>query len=263
MRSVAIVFITCLISCHSSGTNEAVTGPDSLALEQNMLLVPDESVLDSVKFSINSDTAYSYKKALVQLQARRNSWLASYQSQANKLGKDSILLLAGKDLENTLVQSLFPFWYGTTWDFNGISNTPGEGQIACGYFVSTTLKHAGCNLNRYRVAQQSAKKACEIFALGDSVCRIQPLDIDDFKAKTAHFKDGLYCIGLDYHVGFLLKRDGHYFFIHSSYVGIDGVSIEPIEEAQAFYSQVYYLTALTSNKKFVRSWLEGSLMDYR
>ena len=263
MRYSAFVSFVCLISCHSSGTNDAVTGPDSLALEQNMLPAPDEPALDSVKFSINSDTTYSYKKALVQLQARRNSWLASYQSQPNKMGQDSILLLAGKDLENTLVQSIFPFWYGTAWDFNGISNVPGEGQIACGYFVSTTLKHAGCNLNRYRVAQQSAKKACEIFALGDSVWRIQPADIDDFKAKASHLKDGLYCIGLDYHVGFLLKREGRYFFIHSSYVGIDGVSLETIEESPAFYSQVYYLSALSTNKKFVKAWLSGNFINHQ
>ncbi len=58
----------------------------------------------------------------------------------------------------TLIDSIFPAWYDTPWDFNGISNVPGEGEIACGYFVSTTLKHAGFNLNRYKLAQQGANE---------------------------------------------------------------------------------------------------------
>jgi len=253
-----------MIACYSSGTNhEVVKAADSIALVQDVSIDNELITLDSIKYRLNADTQSSYMEALVHLESRRKSWLKSYQLSSTKVAKDSILLEAGKDLENTLLQSLFPFWYGTAWDFNGISNVPGEGQIACGYFVSTTLKHAGCNLNRYKVAQQSSKKACQIFSLGDSVWRIQPTDVDAFKRKTAHFADGLYCIGLDYHVGYLLKRDGRYFFIHSSYVGIDGVSIEPIEESQAFYSQVYYLSAMTGNKRFVKRWLEGGLMDYR
>jgi len=264
MRYAAIVIIIGLISCSSAGSKNHPSSPvDSANVVLYASMEDEEPSLDSIKFRINADTQHTYKEALVQLQARRNSWLASYRLGSGELAKDSILVLAGKDLENTLVQSLFPFWYGTAWDFNGISNVPGEGQIACGYFVSTTLKHSGCNLNRYKVAQQSSKKACEIFALGDSVHRYQPVDVEDFKSKTAYLADGLYCIGLDYHVGYLLKRDGRYFFIHSSYVGIDGVSIEPIEEAQAFYSQVYFLSAITSNKAFVKRWIEGGLMDYR
>ena len=264
MRYAAILLVNALISCSSSGTNHHQSNPsDSTIVVSDIPEVEEELTLDSIKFRIHADTQHTYKEALAHLQTRRSSWRINYGLSSSIDAKDSILIKAGKDLENTLVQSLFPFWYGTAWDFNGISNVPGEGQIACGYFVSTTLKHAGCNLNRYKVAQQSSKKACEIFALGDSVHRYQPIDVEDFKTKTAHVADGLYCIGLDYHVGYLLKRDGRYFFIHSSYVGIDGVSIEPIEEAQAFYSQVYYLSAITSNKAFVKRWIEGGLMDYR
>jgi hypothetical protein len=40
------------------------------------------------------------------------------------------------------------------WDYNGYTNTPKNGVIACGYFVSTTLKHFGFNLNRYDVAKK-------------------------------------------------------------------------------------------------------------
>ena len=59
-------------------------------------------------------------------------------------------------LFNSMIDSIFPAWMGTNWDFNGTSNVPKQGEIACGYFVSTTLKHVGFNLNRYKLAQQAA-----------------------------------------------------------------------------------------------------------
>ena len=42
-----------------------------------------------------------------------------------------------------LRDDLLPAWNGTAWAMNGTSQVPGRGSIACGYFVSTTLMHAG------------------------------------------------------------------------------------------------------------------------
>ena len=39
--------------------------------------------------------------------------------------------IAGKVLYQTMADSLIPFWYGTPWDYNGISQKPGNGKIAC------------------------------------------------------------------------------------------------------------------------------------
>src|SRR6478609_2933662 len=64
--------------------------------------------------------------------------------------KDSIY----RYFQQTLYQKMVPYWLGTTWDFNGYTAIPGQGTVACGYFVSTTLRHMGVNVNRYKLAQQ-------------------------------------------------------------------------------------------------------------
>jgi hypothetical protein len=38
------------------------------------------------------------------------------------------------------------------------SETPGRGEIACGYFVSTVLRDAGFGVERVRLAQQASER---------------------------------------------------------------------------------------------------------
>lgn len=245
-----------LASSYSAFTQQVTEGTEEIeGIEPDSMMKEPEMVLDSVAYELNSDSLHDYKTVLALIINQRIYWQGKYAQEVSPKGKDSILVLAGKDLENSLVQGVFPFWYGTPWDFNGISNVPGEGQIACGYFVSTTLKHVGFSLNRYKVAQQSSKRACEIFARGEKVLRISPADVEALKLKLENLEPGLYCVGLDYHVGFLLKRKDRYFFIHSTYFGADGVVIEPIETSPAFYSQTYYMSPITTNKVLIKDWL--------
>jgi hypothetical protein len=78
------------------------------------------------------------------------------QTQRKYNKGDSSIYSARTYLMKTLKQQIFPSWYGTSWDFNGYTEKPLNGKIACGYFVTTTLKHIGFNLNRYKIAQQDA-----------------------------------------------------------------------------------------------------------
>ena len=58
-------------------------------------------------------------------------------------------------LTRSIYNDLLPAWYGTPWDFNGTSEVPQQGKIACGYFVSTILRDAGWKVERVRLAQQA------------------------------------------------------------------------------------------------------------
>ena len=48
------------------------------------------------------------------------------------------------------------YWSGTGWDYNGVSRTPGQGSIACGYFVTTLLQDLGFSVERVRLAQAAS-----------------------------------------------------------------------------------------------------------
>ncbi len=96
-----------------------------------------------------SEPETNYNLLLESIQTKRldlrNTYLASEIEE-----KDSILKLTKNYLEETLVEDIFNYWYGTPWDFNGTTNIPNQGSIACGYFVTTTLKHLGFNIPRFK-----------------------------------------------------------------------------------------------------------------
>ena len=155
-----------------------------------------------------------------------------------------------------LVDSVFPAWDGTKWDFNGITNVPRQGVIACGYFVSTTLKHVGFNLNRYKMAQQAASVIIKETCGKKQVSRFHDMDtlLITLRAKP----NGLYIVGLDYHVGFLLVEDERVYFIHSDFFN-GKVVRELAKNSVAFSSStVYVLGQLTGNTNLIKKWLNGS-----
>jgi len=154
-------------------------------------------------------------------------------------------------LLNTYNSILFPYWKGTPWDYNGYTNIPKQSYIACGYFVSTTLKHLGFNWNRYKLAKMYSKDIVE------SVCD----SVYEFKTKTElntyvrYRPDNLYILGLSGHVGLVLKYNGNLWFIHSDYYNSRGPVKESIELSNALNdSNVFWCgTFLTS--KNINNWL--------
>ena len=74
-----------------------------------------------------------------------------------------------KSFTELLLNKIIPYWYGTTWSFNGHTSKPNQGEIACGYFVSTTLKDMGLKLNRYCLAQKSPIDEAKFLSCGASI----------------------------------------------------------------------------------------------
>jgi len=170
-----------------------------------------------------------------------------------------ILDSAAQYFTKSLLNEIIPYWYGTPWDFNGHTNIPNEGEVACGYFVSTTLKHMGVKLNRYRMAQQASKLEVESVAIKQN--RVIFSNDENISKKLTALKEGIYIVGLDNHVGYIYKHGGMSYFIHSSYI-TDRVMIELAEDSEAFPSDVYYLGAVT-NTDFIRKWLVGETLKIK
>lgn len=153
--------------------------------------------------------------------------------------------------------SVFPHWIGTTWDYNGYTNEPGEGKlIACGYFVSTTLKHMGFNWNRFELAKLYSKAIVETITADITHYNNRDSLINDLLAKP----DNLYIVGLDSHVGTLLKRGEAVWFIHSNYYGLKGPDKEIAAISQAFNdSGSWYVGTFLSDEN-IEKWLNGTLI---
>jgi len=154
-----------------------------------------------------------------------------------------------------LLNDIVPHWYGTEWDFNGHSNIPNDGEIACGYFVSTTLKHLGFNVNRYKMAQQAGLIEAKMLQPKSELKIFSNETFIALKTKlNAVYSNGLYFVGLDNHVGYVLIKDKELFFLHSSYC-VDKVIIERAETSPCFPSNLYVFAEISTNGNLVEQWI--------
>jgi hypothetical protein len=219
----------------------------------------DSAAIDSGYYAIQLQPVGNYENTKKTCNQKRQNLYLKYQSAKTDTAKQKILDEARWTLTENLLNRIFPSWYGTKWAFEGYTAQPGKGEVACGYFVSTTLKHSGFNLDRYRLAQKNPEtEACSI-QCSDSIERLENISPQEIRSVfMSQKKDGLYFAGLDAHVGFLLKRKGELFFIHSNYIGDGGVTIEKVVFSDAFASSSrYYIACITHNNRLVQAWMAG------
>ena len=183
------------------------------------------------------------------------NYQAKLDCSINKLKSSKSGSLNSESFYFIMTDSVFPDWIGTKWDFNGISNAPGKGMIACGYFVSTTLKHIGFNLNRYKLAQQGASTVVDVLCGKDKMRSVLESDIIQ---KLKNLGDNrLYVVGLDYHIGFLAVENNQVYFIHSDYFK-GKVVREKADDSISFSStNAYVYGELTNNQSLFTKWKNG------
>ncbi len=160
---------------------------------------------------------------------------------------------------NQLVDNIIPHWYGTPWSFGGHTAIPNQGKIACGYFISTTLRDMGVNLNRYKLAQKSPIDEAKMISCGAVINTVvQDTPEKAFDEINGLTEEGLYFIGFDEgHVGYLLKREGELLLIHSNYLAPVSVCIETLKESRVFkrFSK-FHLVAISHNDTLLQRWLD-------
>ncbi|MGB0522022.1 MAG: hypothetical protein ACPGJS_03640 [Flammeovirgaceae bacterium] len=214
-----------------------------------------------------SDINYKPKGQYQSLKAKVKQRQAHYQASLQDTTQISKSLLdrVRTEVTNVLLQEIIPFWYGTEWDFNGYTATPQQGEIACGYLVSTTLRDAGFRLNRYHLAQQASYFAALSLQKKADLKIFHHHTPTELKNKLLHqlkAKSGLYFIGLDNHVGYLLIHQDELYFIHSNYI-TDRVMIEYAEESQAFGSSIYVIADITYNDALLTKWIKNEVIKIK
>ncbi|WP_273277510.1 hypothetical protein [Maribacter polysiphoniae] len=160
-----------------------------------------------------------------------------------------------------LVDGLIPHWYGTPWSFGGHTAIPNQGKIACGYFISTTLRDMGLKLNRYKLAQKSPLDEAMALSCGSEIYSVEQEDHDmAFEEIDSLTQEGLYFIGFDTgHVGYLLKRKGELFLIHSNYLIPISVCIESLKDARVFKKFTkFHLVDISHNEILIQRWLNNT-----
>ena len=169
--------------------------------------------------------------------------------------KDQVLAESRRFLEAVLPE-MMRCWLGTKWDFNGISEVPGEGNIACGYFVSTVLRDAGFRVDRYKLARQPSQNILRSFLPREALSLKVGVPYESYAAELDAAEPGIRIIGLDHHVAFVVTGPGGFRFIHSSGSEPWCVVDEGRADAEVLRRSNYRVEgSLTADKELLRRWL--------
>jgi hypothetical protein len=199
-------------------------------------------------------TSYDdYKAAIAQ---KQKDW-QEYYTVASPMEQKKLIEKSRNYLNKQISEHIFDAWYGTKWNFHGTTQTPRKGSIACGYFVTTTLEHAGFKVPRVKMAQQAA--SVMIKSLCDPRSIKNHSSLESLEAYLDTKPDGLFILGLDKHVGYILRLDGENYFVHSSLSQGRKVVKEKLDEARTVKrSKVKMLGDLTGHDWLIKQWLESS-----
>jgi hypothetical protein len=150
---------------------------------------------------------------------------------------------------------LFKYWEGTLWGFNGTTEVPRKGRIACGYFVTTLLRDCGIPVQRSTLAQQASEKIVKTLVKEAHIQRFSRVPLKTMLKRVRQAGDQVYIIGLDTHVGFLVADQGHIWFIHSSGRNPWSVVREDANTSVVLEKSVYkVLGCLTADPDFIGLW---------
>jgi hypothetical protein len=160
---------------------------------------------------------------------------------------------AGQLLFQTLNNDIPTYWTGTKWDFNGTTQTPSSGTIACGYFLTTTMQQTGFEIKRVWMAQQASSTLIKAYCTNVKVTSSVSSIVNYLKSQP---DISCFIIGLDFHTGFITKDSSDYYFIHSNYIGDEGVIKEKVEVSEALANNAYFMIgSLTKRKDHLQHWM--------
>lgn len=205
----------------------------------------------------------TYAVLTKDLERWRKDLASRYQKAETAAGRSAVEADARALLEQAL-PAMMRCWLGTQWDFNGTAKGPGAGKIACGYFVATVLKDAGFQVDRYQLAQQPSENIVRSFLSKESCDLSIGKDYQAFASYAEKREPGVYIVGLDTHVAFLVVGGGEFRFIHSSGSQPWCVVDESRAEASVLQrSNWRMLGNLTADSAVLKRWLRAEKIVVR
>lgn len=164
-----------------------------------------------------------------------------------------------KIFTTAVAETILPNWVGTPWSFYGTSEKPGEGSIACGYFVTTVLRDAGLKIARAKLAQCASEEMITSLMNPRSIRRFSNIPLENFISSISATGYGIYVVGLDNHTGFIYHDGRDIWFIHSTYVGTRNVMKEKAAESWVLRQSRYkVLGKLSSDTRVLDNWIHNT-----
>jgi hypothetical protein len=201
-------------------------------------------------FMVSTLYSSEYQQCLERIHHSRDSLNAVRKSTEN----DTLIKSAQNLLVRFIDDEIFPYWYYTPWNFYGTTQVPKSGTIACGYFVTTVLRDVGFDIPRVKWAQLPSEGIILKFCREIKRFHDRPVSevIDYIKKKP----DAVYVVGLDCHVGFIVKYQGKIQFVHSNYYHPEiGVMSENLDSENPLRDSKYRVVGKVSDSVNVLRWI--------
>jgi hypothetical protein len=196
-----------------------------------------------------------YNEILKDIETQKQLFKVQY-SKANSEGKKKIILEARQYLFYQLTKEIFPSWYGTKWDFNGVTQVPREGKIACGYFVTTTFRDLGFDIPRVKWAQATSENMIKEATM--EIKKFSGAKMEDVEVWIQNQEDAIYMVGLDNHTGYVYKIGNEIWFVHSSpYNKAHGVICELASTHNPLSVSGYRVFGKLLDDQMIVNWMNG------
>lgn len=227
--------------------------PKTIEIDNTSISQPDYGSYYSVLQKLSPEERQTrYLQVLDRMTQRRKILSSQLDSSDNIAVTNQARLL----MINYLCDSLFPHWYMTPWDFNGMTMIPGQGQIACGYFVTNTLQQTGFRFDRIWLAQQASSILIRKFCAANTIKIITNHQTSKLISYLQTQPDGVYIIGLDVHTGYIVKSGDRLDMVHSSYWPQKCVAREPMASSAIILESTYYMIgSVTGSDATMLHWL--------
>ena len=209
--------------------------------------------------------------AVAALDTRRRELAAELRAARTAAARQAVLARARDVAFRAIVDELAPLWLGMPWGLGKDSTAtrpyqPGK-VVGCSYFVTALAQGAGVVLDdRFRFAQAPALVIQRAFSPGKgAIHRYLSIPGERLAREVSALGDGLYLIGLDVHVGFVVVDGGRARLLHASYTGARQVADEPLADALAIAlsrEEGYFVSPVfvrnPDNDVLVERWLAGA-----
>jgi hypothetical protein len=222
-----------------------------------ILFVSSLSTTNGCPFDTNN-LIQNYKTIIECVQNRQKEFQTKFTKTRDIEEKKIIIAEASSYIFKVLTTKIFPGWYGTPWSFTGQTRTPKKGSIACGYFVVFCLQDVGFKIPS-KMAKQPSENIIKNLINASKIKRFwNAAKMDKIKKWIEERGEGLFVIGLDIHVGFIINHKGNITFCHSSYYSPpEKVINQYLWEEGPLADSTYRVIGKILDDNMIKNWILG------